>query len=61
MNTAFFLGFLAIFFGGIKVMGLDVIPMVVITALSINCVIEIIACTVVGSAVSITVKKIAKI
>lgn len=61
MNTAFFLGFLAIFFGGIKVMGLDVIPMVVIPALSINCVIEIIACTVVGSAVSITVKKIAKI
>lgn len=61
MNTAFFLGFLAIFFGGIKVMGLDVIPMVVIPALSINCVIEIIACTVVGSAVSIAVKKIAKI
>ncbi len=61
MNTAFFLGFLALFFHGIKVMNLDVIPMVVLPALSINCVIEIIACTVVGSAVSIAVKKIAKI
>lgn len=61
MNTAFFLGFLALFFNGVKVMNLDVITMVVLPALSINCVIEIIACTVVGSAVSIAVKKIAKV
>lgn len=61
MNTAFFLGFLALFFNGVKVMNLDVITMVVLPALSINCVIEIIACTVVGSAVSIAVKKNAKV
>lgn len=61
MNTAFFLGFLALFFWNIKVMNLDIIPMVVLPALSINCVIEIAACAVVGSAVSIAVKKIAKI
>lgn len=60
MNTAFFLGFMALFFGGTQVAGLDVITMVVIPALSINCVIEIIACTVIGSAVSIAVKKIVK-
>lgn len=61
MNTAFFLGFLALFFWNVKVMNLDIIPMVVLPALSINCVIEIAACAVVGSAVSIAVKKIAKI
>jgi uncharacterized membrane protein len=61
MNTAFFLGFLALFFWNIKVMNLDIIPMVVLPALSINCVIEIAACAVVGSAVSIAVMKIAKI
>lgn len=58
MNTAFFLGFMALFFNGIEVMGLDVITMVVIPALSINCVIEIAACAVIGSAVSIAVKQI---
>ena len=52
MNTAFFL------FGSIEVMGLNVITAVVIPALSINCILEIIACFVVGSAVSIAVKKI---
>lgn len=61
MNTAFFLGFLALFFWNVRVMNLDIIPMVVLPALSINCVIEIAACAVVGSAVSIAVKKIAKI
>ena len=58
MNTAFFLGFMAILFGSIEVMGLNVITAVVIPALSINCILEIIACFVVGSAVSIAVKKI---
>ena len=58
MNTAFFLGFIALFFGGTLVMGLDVITMVVIPALSVNCLIEILACAIAGSAVSIAVKKI---
>ena len=58
MNTSFFLGFMAILFGSIEVMGLNVITAVVIPALSINCILEIIACFVVGSAVSIAVKKI---
>lgn len=60
MNTAFFLGFMALFFGGTQVMGLDVITMVVIPALSINCAIEIAACAVIGSAISIAVKQIVK-
>ena len=60
MNTLFFLGFMALFFNGIEIMGLDVITMVVLPALSINCAIEIAACAVVGSAVSIAVKKIVK-
>ena len=60
MNTLFFLGFMALFFNGIEIMGLDVITMVVLPALSINCAVEIAACAVVGSAVSIAVKKIVK-
>lgn len=60
MNTAFFLGAMALFFSGTTVMGLDVITMVVIPALSINCIIEVAACAIVGSAVSIAVKKIVK-
>ncbi|MCH5300270.1 MAG: ECF transporter S component [Ruminococcus sp.] len=60
MNTLFFLGFMAIFFGGTEVAGLNVITMVVIPALSINCIVEIIACTIIGSAISIAVKKIIK-
>ena len=60
LNTLFFLGFMAIFFGGTEVAGLDVITMVVIPAISINCVVEIVACTVIGSAVSVAIKKVVK-
>lgn len=60
LNTVFFLGFMALFFGGTEVAGLNVITMVVIPAISINCVVEIIACTVIGSAISVAIKKIVK-
>ena len=60
MNTLFFLGFMTLFFNGVEIMGLDVITMVVLPALSINCAIEIAACAVIGSAVSIAVNKIIK-
>ena len=58
LNTLFFLGFMAILFGGTTVAGLDVITMIVIPSISINCVVEIAACAIIGSAVSIAVKKI---
>lgn len=60
LNTLFFLGFMAIFFGGTEVAGLNVITMVIIPAISINCLIEIAACTVVGSAISVAIKNVVK-
>ena len=51
---------MAIFFGGTEVAGLNVITMVIIPAISINCLIEIAACTVVGSAISVAIKNVVK-
>ena len=48
MNTVFFLGFIALFFFNTEIAGLNVIAAVVIPALSINFVIEIIACGIIG-------------
>ena len=58
MNTVFFLGFIALFFFNTEIAGLNVIAAVVIPALSINFVIEIIACGIIGSALSIAIQKI---